>query len=49
MFANKLNLVFPFYKKALDELQESPVRDWKFWDTEILDNEMNTRNRYTHR
>jgi hypothetical protein len=44
--AHKLKLVFPLYEQGSMELQESPFRSWVFWNTEVLDKEMNKRSMY---
>jgi hypothetical protein len=44
--SHKFNLVFPLYEQAAQELQEPPFHSWVFWNTEILDKKMQTRNRY---
>jgi hypothetical protein len=38
--AQKLNMVFPYFKNAMVDLYNSKIQEWHFWDTVIMDEGM---------
>ena len=44
-FAHKLSFVFPYFKIAMHACAGRELGDWFFWDTPIMDEGIEERNR----